>query len=321
MVRFFALLVLATACCFAAPPLAQATPPPVLGIYDLLPTNSLPDTPELANPEVAGLSARFRWDSIEAKENVYTWTMVDQAVARAQASGKKVILRVVAGMHTPAWVYKKGAKYVRIALIYKMPIVWDPIYLQHWCDFINAFAQRYKDNPHVLSIQMTGVGKYGEMGINFPGLDWTKYGYTDDKYVNAWKTVIDAYRQAFPDKVTHLCIHKPFAQKYDVMMRVVNYCLSTYPYKVYIQANDLKEAGSEYSAYIRQAAASTKVGYQMYGGREWDDEAMGDRQIAFEKGLADGIVYAEVYQGDLQDEHLAAAVSFLAAGLEADAGP
>jgi len=118
--------------------------------------------------------------------------------------------------------------------------------------------------------------------------------------------------------VTHLCIPKPFGDKYNVMMRVVNYCLSTYPYEVYIQANDLKEAGSEYSACIRQDVAATKVSCQMFGGREWQDAETGDRLTAFRRGLADGIVYAEVYQGDLQVASLDGAVKTLATGLLAN---
>ncbi|MBM4286146.1 MAG: hypothetical protein FJ128_13015 [Deltaproteobacteria bacterium] len=313
MARKMIILVLALACGVFAPLPALARSP-VVGVFDLLPTNEVPATPELAKPEVEGLSARFRWRTIQPRPDEYDWTLIDEALARAREHGKKAMIRVTAGVHTPTWVYDLGAASVTVD-DNTVPVVWDPIYLLAWKNFISVLGSRYGNHADLLSLHMTGVGMFGEMSISLPGVDWPSYGYTDEKYVAAWITVINAYRQAFPQKPTHLAINPPFPGMVAAMVGVVHYCLSTYPREVLIQANDLRESGSAYSNAIRQAGLRTWVGYQMFGGREWQDAETGDRATAFRKGLADGMVYTEVYQGDLQDETLDAAVRKLAAGL------
>jgi len=295
---------------------------PVTGIYDLLPTNEIAAGEELANPNVAGVSARFRWNSIQPNKLRTYWAAIDNVIDSAKSYGKKTIILVIPGINTPNWVYSDGAQYVTFTYEgknFKMPVPWDPIYLQKWCQFVTNLGKRYANNPDVISVQMAGVGKVGEMGIEVEGVDWTQYGYTDDVYISAWKTVIDTFRQAFPNKVTHLSIKEPFRGRTEALLGVLNYCLTTYPKKIHIQANDLRETGSDMSDYIRQAGEQTYTGYEMFGGREWLDAITGDRMSAFQAGLADGVVYMEVYQGDLQDPTLNDAVQFLAEGLAANA--
>jgi len=103
------------------------------------------------------------------------------------------------------------------------------------------------------------------------------------------------------------------------MMRVVDYCQETYGSKIYIQSCDLREVGSDFAPYIVEAGTYTWTGYQMYGGREWLDATTGDRMAAFKKGLANGIVFCEVYRGDLLDPTLDRAIRFLADGLATNA--
>jgi hypothetical protein len=298
---------------------------PIIGVFDLIPTNNpiyCRNSQELNNPSVAGLSARFTWDVIQPQKNQYNWDIIDNAINRAKTYGKKIILRVTAGINTPEWVYNDGAHYIvfeNAVSIIKMPIVWDNIYIQDWCNFIDALGNRYNASDTVASIQMTGCGRLAEMSIYFSNIDWINYGYSIDTYVSAWKTLINTYNNAFPNKIIQIDIHHVLGNQDNSLPEVLDYCLKNYPKKLYVQANDLCEAGSEYSQYIVQAGLSTGIGYQLLGGRNWRDADVGDRMKAFKSGLNERIIYAEVYQSDLLDSSLDSAVRFLAIGLQKNA--
>jgi hypothetical protein len=300
-------------------------PTAVVGIYDLIPMNDpkyAQRTFELSRPWVAGLSARFTWNYIEPEQGRYNWSVIDNVIARAKKYSKKIMLRVVAGVNTPGWVFANGAQYIPATVdnnLYKVPVFWDPIYLESWCNFIQALANRYEGNANIIGIQMAGAGLAAEMSIYVPDIDWTEHGYSIDTYVSAWKTIIDAYRTSFPSKILHLNIHTVLGNDVTGLTQIMDYCLNTYPNLVFIQANDLRSTGSDYSQYAQQNAAETGTGYQMYGGRNWKDKIMGDRMSAFKLGLADKIIYAEVYQSDIIDSTLTSAMKFLANGLHANA--
>lgn len=306
-------------------PSYQAGCTTVVGIYDLIPTNDpkyARTTSELSNSWVAGLSARFTWNYLEPKQDQYNWSVIDNVIARAKKYSKKIMLRVTAGINTPGWVFANGAQYIPATVdnnYLKVPVFWDPIYLESWCNFIRALADRYEGNADVIGIQMAGAGLVAEMSIYVPDIDWTQHGYSVDNYVSAWKKIIDAYRTSFPLKITHLDIHQVLGSDVTGMNQVIDYCLNTYPNLVFIQANDLRSTGSDYSQYALQNAAETGTGYQMYGGKNWKDALTGDRMSAFQLGLADKIIYAEIYQSDLADAALTSAMKFLADGLQTNA--
>jgi hypothetical protein len=311
------------------------------GIYSLLDLNAVPaDLPELADPSVAGVSVRFHWKAIEPRQGEYHWELIDRSLALAQKYKKQVMIRVVAGVFSPEWVYQAGAVTAKpnfdeqrlkrlakwgqvtpqrlkmIAQVRQAPVVWDPIYLQHWLDFVRAFGKRYDGNPAIFSIQMTGGGLAAEMGLR-PEFQWERFGYSDGRIIDTWKTIIDAYQASFPRTPTNLDILEPIRGQSHATQQVVDYCLTKYPGKVYLQHNGLNARGGEanFRAILRGAAARTCIGYQMTGGREWNDNLVGDRKTAFSYGLEDGASYVEVYHSDLADPSLRDTVNYLAARL------
>src|SRR5438552_7712733 len=88
----------------------QAVKPDPAGIIDLpgaisanAPIGTLDDHPWL-NPNVDGLRIRVSWSDIETADNVYNWTLIDDCLANALASGKFIGLGVIAGIDTPPWL-------------------------------------------------------------------------------------------------------------------------------------------------------------------------------------------------------------------------
>ena len=74
---------------------AEATVPPIpKGIFSMpaAETNGFPDQ-ILNDPRIVGLDLGGKWPDIEATEGVYDWSSIDSELAKAEAHGKKVVLR------------------------------------------------------------------------------------------------------------------------------------------------------------------------------------------------------------------------------------
>ena len=274
------------------------------------------------------MSWRFRWKTIEPGEGEYNWELIDKALQVTSNAGKKIMLRVTAGMFTPDWVYQAGVKpfeFSNTDLAYpenfpkttKMPIPWDEVYLGKWEEFIHAFGQRYNGNPHIYSIHMAGGGHIGEMNLPLAHAKWQQAGYSDEKLIAAWKRIIDAYQKAFPNTPTNLNIGEPLGRNQShVLKPVVSYALAIYPRKIYIQQNGLRAdfpISSPIRQIIREASATTVVGYQTLGGKGFMDQQTGDRLTALRNALEDHVSYIEVYAGDVRDPEYRKAFQFLAA--------
>ena len=54
--------------------------------------NGFPDQ-ILNDPRIVGLDLGDQWPDIEATEGVYDWSSLDTELAKAEAHGKKVVLR------------------------------------------------------------------------------------------------------------------------------------------------------------------------------------------------------------------------------------
>ena len=86
---------------------AEATVPPIpKGIFSMHPaeTNGFPDQ-ILNDPRIVGLDLGDQWPDIEGTEGVYDWSSVDSELVKAEAHGKKVLLRIVSGgINVPGWL-------------------------------------------------------------------------------------------------------------------------------------------------------------------------------------------------------------------------
>lgn len=284
------------------------------------------EQPELNDPNIYGLSWRFGWAKIEPADGQYNWSLVDQAIAITSKAGKKVMLRIVAGINSPDWVYQAGTKpfdFRNTDLRHpathrpdmRMPVPWDEVYLAQWETFIQTFGKQYNGNPNIYSIQMTGGGYIGEMNLPKAFAKWEQVGFSDDKLIAAWKRIIDTYQRAFPDTPTNLDINEPLGNRSNVLGPVVSYVLAKYPRKVYLQQNGLKAdlpRDNQIRRILREAASQTLIGYQMVGGKGFLENQIGDRMTAFRNALEDRVSYLEIYASDVRDPGLKRGMEFLA---------
>jgi beta-galactosidase GanA len=66
------------------------------------------DESVLKLPFVAGVSIRASWEAIEPEEGKFDWNYLDNSLAEVKKAKKKAMLRILPGVHSPAWIYRKG---------------------------------------------------------------------------------------------------------------------------------------------------------------------------------------------------------------------
>ena len=129
--------------------------------------------------------------------------------------GKRVAFRIMSeSMHsgtkyvTPEWVFAKGVPSVKHTGIYTSeqidPVFWDDRYLEIQKEFILELGKYLDGKKGLEYIDIGSIGEWGEMhlGLHIPGR-WTteqleETGYTEEKYIKAYRYIIDAFAEAFP---------------------------------------------------------------------------------------------------------------------------
>jgi len=168
------------------------------------------------------------WSQLEPAEGQYDWSVIETPMNRWLAAGKRVMLSPVTAhssrvngfpaQATPDWVFRAGAKWVPLPSDGKdpirVPVFWDPVYLEKYCAFIRALGKRFDDQKGI-EIVYCGTGVYGETIIS-PELWgkkehrlWGEAGLSPENWTKAVNTVVDAYVAAFPKTLVGLQISGP----------------------------------------------------------------------------------------------------------------
>jgi hypothetical protein len=182
----------------------------------------------LSNPSVAGISLRLHWSDLEPSEGVYNWGYLDTEIARAEAAGKKVLLRVgTGGDNIPSWVMtavrNAGGRTFTFTNVLKgtftIPVFWDRTFLSKRLAMIAAVGARYSANPSVRAVDAAFANAISNdwsvphNNVPDPGYSnsevtrWFEAGYTSGNLINAGKDVIDATLHAFPNQVAVVAIN------------------------------------------------------------------------------------------------------------------
>ena len=292
------------------------------------PNDPIPDR-ILSLPFVAGVSIRTTWESVEPLEGEFDWSYIDSQLARAEAAGKRAILRVMAGIYAPQWVYDAGAESTVLrghnqnnklfGREFRIPVPWDAVVLDRWKRFIAALGERYNGHQAIYAVAMAGpTGLTSEMILPQDEEVWTAAGYSDARLIAAWTTTIDAYARAFPDTPLSLAVSAIPIPRHPGTTRpaqeVVAYGLAHYGSQFYVQGNwladtfpPLDESGPYNELYqlLSRASSRTTVGFQIGGhklsGQSYDPESDQDSSTlttdlgrALERALMAGASYIEL---------------------------
>ena len=167
-----------------------------------------------SSPHSSGGNYLVKWSSLEPSNGSYSWTSLDAALGRAQAAGKKLILRVysnwsVYGQGTPEWFFDvSGARSYYPADTaqirgYESPVPWDSVFQAEFGAFVQALGERYNGHSALEFVQITGIGVYGEIYLG----QIKPADFTASKHLGASKYWIDTWREAFPDTELALMVN------------------------------------------------------------------------------------------------------------------
>jgi hypothetical protein len=139
--------------------------------------------------------------------------------ANAEQNGKWVELILIPGFGTPGWAMQ-GVQSGMFTIPYgpgrgrllPLPVPWDQTYLSRWFTFLKVIADRYAGRASFRKIAAAGpTCVSAEMSLPESPNDivqWEKFGYTTQKYINAWKQTFSAYSSTFPGQYFSLALHR-----------------------------------------------------------------------------------------------------------------
>ena len=131
---------------------------------------------------------RWPWKWLEPEKGKFNWDLIDKTLQASRQCGQTAQLRFQpyttrwdtekdppkakrfppkSSVNVPDWYWDTGAAWEeRGVYANNEPDSNDPLYLQHFGDFIRAFAARYDGHPDLESIDMAYAGFWGESGGN-----------------------------------------------------------------------------------------------------------------------------------------------------------
>jgi hypothetical protein len=166
------------------------------------------------NPIVAGTYLGYYWSQLEPQEGQYQWGQLDSDMQPWITHNKNVIVRIstagwkkwqppYSAQGTPQWVFNKGVSSVTEDDGAIKPQYWNPTFLQALKVFIQAFANRYDGNSHIMAVEI-GIGDGGETKPDTrfnsnPGIlqAWENIGYTNAVWWNTIQQIITIYTSSF----------------------------------------------------------------------------------------------------------------------------
>jgi hypothetical protein len=221
-----------TSCPLSSPTGAGLSAPPAgLIAYRIYQPGQLPFVSQVfTDPFINGVDFSVPWKDLEPAFNRFNWAVLDCVFSQADQHGKFVVLTVVPGFESPAWVLAlPGVRSQSFMFSYgndeparPLPLPWNQPYLNSWFTFLGAVASRYGSNPAFRLIEVGGPTSVStEMSLpdqtsgdtalppSTAGSDiteWMRLGYTPATYVAAWEATFSAYHRLFPDQYLALSL-------------------------------------------------------------------------------------------------------------------
>ncbi|MGA3318468.1 MAG: hypothetical protein ABSC64_18780 [Candidatus Korobacteraceae bacterium] len=208
-----------------------------------------------------------------------------------------------------------------------LPVPWDQTYLSRWFTFLNVIADRYASKTSFRKIAAAGpTCVSAEMSLPESPNDivqWKKFGYTSQKYIDAWKQTFSAYSSTFPHQYFSLALHPGLpipdrSQKTYVRAQIVSLGLQ-YPNQFALQADGLNSERSRETygdRAVRDHSGQVTTGYMMSTSAMQRSQHMGAEDnppLALRKSIDKGMLpnsagqhvnYLEIYEPDVVAEEM-----------------
>lgn len=332
---------------------------PTSGLYIVTPLNQVLDEAVLASPNIAGIAIRVGWSKLQPSAQEPLFAVIDEQILLARKYNKKVSLSIEAGVETPGWVYNLGARPFSIVRDEpasdlfcqpaRLPIPWDPVYLDAFKALITAAGRRYNRSSVLTHVKVTGLSGVGSQ-VALPhrpsrelsssskscrtsdeSSAWADVGYSRARITQTWRELLDLFSQAFTSHRLAMVVDAQgfpapgerssaaSAGSYDtdLVPDLIKLALEGKQGRMQLQSNDLTNT-SPYPFPLR-FSEEVILGYQM----RWPVSS--DRGARMNNGVADSPVaifdgtirrgvgararYLEIQLSDVQNPQLASSMA------------
>lgn len=265
------------------------------------------------NPALDGVAIRLGWSRLEPTEGSYSFTQLDDALAKVAAARKGATLHVfgaAAQGATPSWLQTAGTQFYT-ANGRTEPVPWDAVYLAKWAAFLPKLAEHLATAgslPLVTRISIAvPVPEMNLFSCTRGLLDSSSIAFDRAKYLAAWKQMVDVYQSAFPS-ITKLisapqngiCLNDGDTQFFR---EVMDYALSKDGKRFGMFAADLSALGSARIQPYVDLSARAPISFQPVAAFSNDPNrwVKGTLLALYCAGLKLGGSYFEVYSEDLNN--------------------
>ena len=283
-----------------------------------------------------GLDIGDQWADFEGTEGVYDWSSIDSELAKAEAHGKKVLLRIVSGgINVPDWLLADpnvqtftfiddNPYHSTYGEELTIPVFWDPIFLAKKIALIQAAGAHFAGHSNIEVVACSFANATtGDWNIPDEPEDianWRAAGYTTELMVNAGQMIIDATMAAFPNQNLTLSIGRGAGDldpTWITLETVVDYATTTYGR--FITARELTLATTDdpavdpslfnWQVLLNQSPnvagqmlwkVNDDTTYRMNGGVPGNKQTILLNAITI--GAHYGMQYEEIYLIDLEDQ-------------------
>lgn len=249
---------------------------------------------------------RIDWADLEPEEGVSRFEEWYRPIYDlwVQQHQKRVAFRVMSqSMHskkkyvTPQWVFEKGVPSVVHINLYDEeqidPVFWDERYLDIHCEFIQRLGQYFDDRPELEFVDIGSIGEWGEMHL----ARWTpeqleQTGFSESRYVAAYRRVIDAFAAAFPHTQVFLNVGG------QDRLTIMDYAAQR---GIHFRQDGLTPSGASYDVgewlYKPYARRGVLCNFEFHSGLEEMTRKGWDLQATIERGLSAPISYLNTNLG------------------------
>jgi hypothetical protein len=263
----------------------------------------------LRDPQIAGVSLRRSWASINPTPDKFDFAYLDREIASAAAHQQAVMIHVDAcGDKLPGWVAEQIETYAFVerngyaptaGKVGRAPVPWDDRYLTAWCACIRELGRRYDGDPRVVAIHVGGPTRRGSE-VFFPSEVVKVPGYSGQRALDAWKRIFACYNEAFPTTPVVLNLAQPTSDRSLAARDLLDAFLHTVGHPV-VQHNSLSaKTGDRYAIHRLVAETGRRkipVGFQQLCSSDAPRHG-GTLDRALQTARQTGASYIEIYEPD-----------------------
>jgi hypothetical protein len=249
----------------------------------------------LASPEISGIHLRDQWSLVEpdAPTNSFSW--LDLQVDRAKALGKNVSLGIYAGISSPTWL--------NVPLYNNVPLPWDPAVLAAHNSMVADLGAHFANENAITAVHISSPATSRSLEMFLPEGLINVPGYSDQQIIDVWKSSIDAYAAAFPNKALVLDVAMAPDSRGAITDAVMDYAETTLGDRINFIHCSLKATTSSTAPHHQRVVAArlagASIGFEMVSPSSDTLRFGGSFADALAIGQAAGASWYQIYQSDI----------------------